>query len=261
MTESYHTIRTVRDGNVVTLWLARPEVHNAFNKFMINEITSFFTSVEKRDEIRMVVIRGEGKSFCSGADLQWMKSSFSLSEEENLKESQALATMLSTIYSSTKVVIAAVHGHIYGGGMGLVAVSDLAYGTANSLFALSEAKLGITAATITPYLLMKVRPSVLKELIFTAKTFQGNEAVHYGLMNEIFPTMEFLDEHLARITAGISQNGRLALISTKQLINQLTFLVKEEEFNKLPELLAQIRISPEAQEGFSAFLEKRKPNW
>lgn len=261
MMEIYQTIRPVFDGNVVTLWLARPEVHNAFNKFMITELTTFFSSIEKMDEIRIVLIRGEGKSFCAGADLQWMKNSFSLSEEENLKESAALANMLSRIYSSTKIVIAGVHGNVLGGGIGLVAVCDLAYCLADTSFALSEAKLGITAATITPYLLLKVQPSVLKELIYTAKKFNGTEAVGYGLLNESFPSMEALNAHLKQLTDQISGNGRVALITTKQLINKLTFRFKAEELNGLPELLAQIRVSPEAQEGFSAFLEKRKPNW
>lgn len=259
--ENLQTIQTEFDGPMVTLWLARPEVHNALNDVMIREIISFFSRIERMSEIRGVVIRGQGKSFCSGADLLWMKNAVMLSEEENLKESTELSDMFKAIFNCNKIVIAAVHGDVFGGGNGLVAVCDLAYCTTNSKFSLSETRIGMAAASITPYLLQKIRIPDLKELIFSAKVFSGDEAVNYGLLNQSFPSQEALELYLNGIISRMLANGKQALILSKQLINKITIQSISGELGHIPGLLAQIRVSPEAQEGFSAFLEKRKPNW
>lgn len=259
--ENYLTVKPEYTGPIVTLWLARPDVHNALNDIMIREITAFFRTIEENDEVRVIIIRGEGKSFCSGADLQWMKNAFTLSGEENLKESEELSGMFGIIFNSSKIVIGAVHGNIFGGGNGLVAVCDLAYCITNSRFSLSETRIGMAAASITPYLLQKVKGSDLKELIFSAKIFGGEEAVKYGLINQSFSTPEMLEQHLKNTTDQMLSNGRLALVASKRLINRLTGIVMAEEIKHIPALLAQIRVSPEAQEGFTAFLERRKPQW
>lgn len=259
--ENYQTIKAEIKEHVATLWLFRPEVHNALNDIMIREISSFFTRIEKDEEIRIVVIRGSGKSFCSGADLAWMKKSFTLSEPENLKESKNLSEMFGIIFNSCKIVIAAVHGNVFGGGNGLVAVCDLAYCEANSRFSLSETRIGMAAASITPYLLIKVHPAHLKELIFTAKNLTGEEAFKYQLVNQSFTTSEEMESHLDKVIKQLLANGRHAIMESKKLINQLTEKLVAENKEQIPELLARIRVSPEAQEGFSAFLEKRKPKW
>jgi len=259
--ENYLTLKTETKEHVVTLWLNRPEVHNALNDTMIREISSFFTEIEANRAIRIVVIRGTGKSFCSGADLAWMKKAFTLSEAENLKESQELSDMFYMIYNSSKVVIAVVHGNVFGGGNGLVAVCDLAYGLGNATFSLSETRIGMAAASITPYLLRTVHPSDLKELIFTAKSFTGEEAVNYQLINRSFSVPGEMESHLNSLIEGILSNGRQAIVESKRLINRLTEKVVTAEMEQIPNLLARIRVSGEAQEGFSAFLEKRKPKW
>ena len=259
--ENYLTLKTEINEYVITLWLARPDVHNALNDTMIREISTFFTQIEENDKIRIIVIRGLGKSFCSGADLLWMKKSFTLSEEENLKESLELSDMFGHIFKSSKVVIAAVHGNVFGGGNGIVAASDLSYCVADSKFSLSETRIGMAAASITPYLLQKMRASDLKELIFTARNFTGEEAANYNLINQSFSTPEKMESHLNEQINLILSNGRNAIIESKKLINQLTELAVSEKIEQIPNLLARIRISPEAQEGFSAFLEKRKPRW
>lgn len=258
---NYNTIVAELKGQVATLWLARPEVHNALNNLMIREISAFFMKIEENSEIRLIVIRGRGKSFCSGADLTWMKQAFNLTPEENLKESKELSDLFALIFNSSKIVIALAHGHVYGGGNGLVAVCDLAYGLADARFSLSETRIGMAAASITPYLLNKVRSSDLKELIFTAKTFDGNEAVEYGLLNKSFISLEVMDLHLNGIIEEMLSNGKQAQIESKRLINRLTEKSMAGVMDEIPELLARIRISPEAQEGFSAFLEKRKARW
>ncbi len=259
--DNYQTIQTGYDGSVATLWLSRPEVHNALNGKMIQEIAAFFKQIEGNDDLRVVVIKGSGESFCSGADLQWMKNAFALSNEENLRESEALAQMFSAIFYSSKVVIAIAHGNIFGGGIGLLAVCDLAYGISSASFCLSETRIGMAAATITPYLLQKMNSPTLKELIFTAKKFDGDEAREYGILNRSFPTIETAEAYIKEVLTQIVANGKRAIVASKQLINQLSQETSLETMEQIPGLLTRIRVSSEAQEGFSAFLEKRKPVW
>ena len=259
--DNFQTINIELNGPSVTLWLARPEVHNALNNKMIHEISSFFSQLEEIEEVRFVVIRGHGKSFCSGADLQWMKNAFHLSNEENLKESEALSKMFASIYHSSKVVTAMVHGNVFGGGNGLVAVCDIAYGVSNSCFSFSETKIGMVAATIAPYMLLKMRSTNLKELIYSARGFDGAEAVRLGLLNQSFATIDAMERYVNEFLLQMEANGKEAIQASKQLINKLNMHQMSEELEKIPALLAHIRVSAEAQEGFSAFLEKRKANW
>ena len=259
--EKFQTIQIEFDGSVVTLWLSRPEVHNALNSAMIREISQVFATLEEKKSIRMVVIRGKGASFCSGADLREMKSAISLEPEENLRECQELSGLFASIFNSSKIVVAVVHGNVFGGGNGLVAAADLAFGTSTSRFSLSETRIGMAAASITPYLLQKISSSELKELVFTAREFTGNEAVSNGLLNQSYATTEELELKLASLIHQIQKNGKTAMATSKKLINNLTMLPWSRQLEQIPELLAKIRISPEAQEGFSAFLEKRRPNW
>jgi methylglutaconyl-CoA hydratase len=169
--------------------------------------------------------------------------------------------MFSSVFESSKIVMAAVHGNVFGGGNGLVAVCDMACCLENSRFCLSETRIGMAAATITPYLLQKMKASDLKELIYTAKSFDGKDAVRYGLVNQSFPSEEAMDGWLKTSIAQMLENGKLAQAASKRLINKFSFLHMAGEMEKIPELLANIRVSPEAQKGFKAFLEKRKPNW
>lgn len=259
--EEFNTIAIELNGQIITLWLARPEIHNALNDIMIHELSIFFTKIEEDSDIRLVVIRGQGRSFCSGADLNWMKRAFSLTDEENLRESEELSAMFALIFNSSKIVIAVVHGNVFGGGNGLVAACDLAYCVDNSKFSLSETRIGMVAASITPYMLKKVHAADLKELIFSARRFNGKEAVKYGLLNKSFPSPEFMELYLDTIIYEILANGKQALIESKRLINLLMEQSMAEQIGKIPDLLAQIRVSPEAREGFSAFLEKRNPKW
>lgn len=258
---NYSTIQPEISGQVATLWLARAEVHNALNDPMIREISDFFARMEGNPDVRIIVLRGQGKSFCSGADLQWMKSSFTLSPDENIKECKRLTDLFEQIFSSKKVVIGVVHGNTFGGGNGLVAVCDLAYCLDETRFSLSETRIGMAAASITPFLLNKVAASDLKELIFTARVFAGREAEQKGLVNQSFATMEELESHLKKTIGEMLANGKNGIIESKQLINRLIIESMSNEMKAIPALLAKIRVSPEAQEGFSAFLEKRKPNW
>lgn len=259
--ENYQAIQPEYNGPVATLWLSRPEVHNALNEVMIREIIRFFDGLERMNEVRAVVIRGRGASFCSGADLRWMQNAFTLSPGENFKESEELSAMFRAIFESSKIVVAAAHGNIYGGGNGLVAVCDHACCLSDDRFSLSETRIGMAAVSITPYLLQKVTASDLKELVFSARTFSGDEAMKFGLVNHTFPSQEAMDRHVFSFIDQVVANGPQALATSKRLINRLTLHQEPGIMGQLPGQLAQIRVSREAREGFSAFLEKRKPQW
>jgi methylglutaconyl-CoA hydratase len=260
--ENYKTIIVEKKELVANLWFNRPEKHNALNPELMEEVIHFFHTIENDETIRMVVIRGKGKSLCSGADLKWMSEATLLSRDENLKEGILLTYFFSTIYNSSKITIGVAHGNIFGGGNGLLAACDLAYGLKECNFSLSETKLGLIAASITPYMLLRMNPSVYKELIFTARTFNGKEAETFGLINKSFQTQSELEIHLESTLEAVKGAGPKSLAGSKQLINDLLDPSKSEEvMEHLPSILAEVRISSEACEGFSAFLEKRKPRW
>ena len=259
---TYKTIDVQLEGKVAHLWLNRPERHNALNLELMREVVHFFKTVEADSQVQTVVLRGRGASFCAGADLNWMKQSAALSEADNLAESEELSHFFATVYRSSKLVVSLVHGNCFGGGVGLAAASDLVFTTIDALLSLSEAKLGLAAASITPYLLKRISPSVLKELVFTARHFDGEEASKNGLANSVFETVELAEVHLQQVLAQIANNGPAALVAAKRLINSLTDVeAQQQTLSEIPALLARLRVSPEAREGFAAFLEKRKPNW
>ncbi len=240
----------------------RPAVHNALNPSLMRKVIRYFRKAENDDSIRVIVLRGNGPSFCAGADLAWMKKSAKLSEKENLEEAELLSEFFATIKHSTKVTIAAVHGNVFGGGNGLVAACDLAYGLNSARFSLSETRLGLVAATISPYMLERLQPHVYKELVFTARKFDGAEAAQIGLLNQSFETMGELDTYLEKTIGAILNGGPRSIEGSKRLINNLCNPQKAEKTkNQLARILAEVRITDEAREGFSAFLEKRKPKW
>ncbi|MFA9391902.1 MAG: enoyl-CoA hydratase-related protein [Prolixibacteraceae bacterium] len=259
---SYTNIEIEIANYTAILWLNRPDRHNALNPDLMQEVIRFFEKVEDDSNVRFVVIRGLGKSFCAGADLNWMKNSAKLSPEENLNDSSLLTSFFSTIYQSSKVVIGIAHGNIFGGGNGLLAACDIVYGITDSRFSLSETRLGLIAATITPYMLNKLHTSTYKELIFTARPFDGNEAERIGLLNKCFEAMDQLDEHLTALLELMLKAGPQSLIGSKRLINDLNNPAKFAEIvQQIPQILANVRVTDEAKEGFVAFLEKRKPKW
>lgn len=249
-------------GAVETLWLNRPEKYNALNPDLMREVIQYFQEIENNTALRIVVIRGKGSSFCAGADLNWMNESANLSAEENLQDSRLLTDFFSTIYYSSKITIAVAHGNIYGGGNGIVAASDLAFALSGSRFSLSETRLGLIAATITPFMLQRLHPSTYKLLVFSARPFDGDQAQQIGLVNQAFDTYQMLDDYLEALLDAMLKGGPNALGGSKRLINELLDPAKSQEVKeRIPKLLADMRVTDEAREGFAAFLEKRKPNW
>lgn len=260
--DNFEYINVEQNKFITTLWLNRPQKHNALFPELMEEVIDFFHSVEDDQDCRVVVIRGNGISFCAGADLKWMSDAYSLSDEENLNESRLLSKFFSTIYKTSKVTIGIAHGNIFGGGNGLLAACDIAYGLDDAVFSLSETRLGLIAASISQYMLLKIKPSVYKELIFTARRFNGKEAAEIGLLNKSFHSQSELESHLKSTLESILKAGPKSLVGSKNIINQLLDpLHSDGIIENIPKLFAEVRLSSEAHEGFSAFLEKRKPHW
>jgi len=261
MDNHYETIAFETEGKILRLWLNRPDQHNALNRRMVQELTTFFRNLEDVRDIRVVMLRGRGTSFCAGADLKWMQSSIHLSAANNLQETRELSDMFEAVYKSRKIVIALAQGNIYGGGNGLLAACDLVYCTDNSGFSLSETRIGLVAATISPYLLHRISPARLRELVLTARRFDGREAEASGLANRSFPTAEEMELYALRQAEAILGGGPQSISTSKRLINQLSdYRFPTGIHDMMAKILAETRTSREAQEGMTAFLEKRKPD-
>ncbi len=186
MKQDFQTIEFEVKESILTVWLSRPQIHNALNEIMISELLECFTSVNEMDDIRVVVLRGKGKSFCAGADLNWMRDVANYSYEQNYKESLQLANCFYAIYTCKKPTIAMVHGAAIGGANGLLAACDFAFADENTVFSLSEVKIGIVPACISPYIIKRVGEYHAKDLMLTGRRIQGNEAEKFGLVNKSF---------------------------------------------------------------------------
>ncbi|MEM9832862.1 MAG: enoyl-CoA hydratase-related protein [Bacteroidota bacterium] len=258
----YETIELEANNNIATLWLNRPEVRNAFNNHMISEMMDCLQTIEHQPEITAVVIRGRGKAFCAGADIQWMKSFSSLSYKEDFQENMHLARCFYMIYTLSKPTIALVHGAAFGGANGLLAACDMAYCLSDTKFAFSEVKIGIIPATISPYIIKRIGEFNARELMLTGRRFTGEEAARRGLVNTAFLSHEALEMHVQQMVQELKTSAPGAMNSCKELIFNIT---KSENFNETLDytarMIADARASEEGQEGMAAFLEKRKPNW
>jgi len=259
--DKYETIEfEVQDG-IATLWLNRPEVRNAFNNYMISEIIDCLESIEHDPAILALVLRGRGKVFCAGADINWMKSFSKRSYEEDYQENMQLARCFYMLYTFSKPTVAIAHGASFGGGNGLLAACDIAYCAANTVFSFSEVKIGIIPATISPYIIKRTGEFNARELMLTGRRFGCQEAYTKGLINHILNN-ENLEEELSKLTDELKTSSPQAMASTKELIFNIT---KTSSFNETIDytarMIADARASEEGQEGMTAFLEKRKPSW
>ncbi len=257
----YSTIELNKEKDIATLWFNRPEIHNAFNQVMIAEIITCFEQIKTDEEIRVVVIRGRGKSFCAGADLNWMKDVAKFNYQENYEESLQLSKCFYAIYTCPKPTIAIVHGAAIGGANGLLASCDFAYCTNDTVFSLSEVKIGIVPACISPYILKRTGEYIAKELMLTGLRFKGKSAEEFKLVNQSMPEAE-LDDTLNSLFNLLRTSGPKAISHCKNLIDQVVNnLSLEEALEYTAKMIAEIRASDEGQEGMDAFLNKRKPNW
>jgi methylglutaconyl-CoA hydratase len=257
---NYTTISYTLDGPLARVTFTRPEVHNAFNDVMLREILDAFGKIAKNDDVRAVVITGEGKSFCAGADLNWMKRVVDYSYEENLNESLELAECMYRMYACPKPTIARVNGAAIGGGTGFVAVCDFAVAAETAKFSFSEVKIGVVPACISPYVITKIGEGKCREFFLTGERLKADRVLEAGLVNRVVP-LKALDEAVDDCVKMLLSSGPDALKMCKQLIEKVSEMSLDSAKRYTAEVIASLRMSPEGQEGMAAFLEKRKPNW
>jgi len=247
-------------GPVARVWLNRPEARNAFDGLMVTELRQTLFDLRTMDAVRVIVLGGRGPSFCAGADLQWMKAMAAFTREENMREAQALADLFFTVYESPKPIVARVHGAALGGGAGLVAASDLPVAALGTQFGFTEVRLGILPAVISPYVIRKIGESAARELFLTGERFEAVRAAEIGLVRAAVPE-EDLDAFVEGRVQQLLEAGPRAVAEAKALIREVAFRRVEDVQVYTVERIAEVRISPEGQEGMRAFLEKRKPGW
>ncbi|MET3106904.1 methylglutaconyl-CoA hydratase [Oxalobacteraceae bacterium GrIS 2.11] len=258
---AYQTIQVDIDHGAATVTLNRPEVRNAFNETVIEELNQVFQELGQMDSVRAIVLAANGPAFCAGADLNWMKKMAGYSQDENLADAEQLAEMLYQIYSCTKPVIAKVQGDCYAGGMGLVAACDISVAVDTAQFCLSEVKLGLVPATISPYVIKAMGANAARRYFITAEKFSAREAHRIGFIHEAVAADQ-LDGMVEQIVKAIVSNGPNAVVAAKWLVEDVADAqIDEELLSYTAECIAEIRSSDEAKEGIASFLEKRKPNW
>lgn len=260
MDYSYQTILVEIDDTVATVWLSRPEIHNAFNEVVIAEMTDVFTKLGNDDNVRIIVLTGKGKSFCAGADLNWMRKMKDFSYEENFDDAYKLFQMMHSVYKCPKPVIAMVNGSAFGGGNGLVSCCDIAVASTEAKFSLSEVRLGLAPAVISPYVFKKIGEGYAREFMLTGERIDAHTAYRIGLINRIVEPEKLRDE-VDKLVETLKNAGPQALKMCKEMIHHIATADEEAMGRYNAGLIAKLRTSEEGQEGISAFFEKRPPNW
>lgn len=256
----YDTITLIRDKTIAHLILNRPQVHNAMNDTMIKEITQAVTELNDDPAIRIIILAGKGKSFCGGADLNWMKSMINYTMEENKNDSMSLRALFDALDTSSKFVIGKIMGHAFGGGLGLIAVCDLTLALPDLKFAFSETKLGLVPAVISPYIIRRIGPVHARRLFMTGERFTSEYASRIGLLDHIVHP-EDMETTVQKYISEIHAAGPHAVTEAKKLIQLHQQLPLMEFRDVTVDTIARLRVSPEGQEGTLAFLEKRIPGW
>ena len=256
----FKTIKYITEGKVGNIIFNRPKIHNAFNSLVIDEMLQLFDLLEKDSDLRVIVITGEGKSFCAGADLNWMRSVVNQSFEENLIESNRLAELFYKVYSFKLPVIGKINGAAIGGGTGFVAVCDIAIAAESAKFSFSEVKIGVVPACIGPYVIKKMGEGKARELFITGERMLAKRAFEVGLVNK-FVEDDKLDSAVDELVHTIISSGPEAVSMAKKLVSEVPSMSPEQFKPYTAEMIAKLRISDEGQEGMDAFLNKRKPKW
>ena len=250
-----------KSAGVARVTLNRPEVRNAFDDALIATLTDIFRKLDEEKHVRVVVLAGNGPAFCAGADLNWMKRMAGYGYEENLRDAAGLAAMLAALDRMSKPTVARVHGPAFAGGTGLVAACDIAVGTPQARFCFSEAKLGLSPATISPYVIRAIGERAAHRYFLTAEVFGAEEAYRVGLLSALVPEGEidsFIDSLLSHLLAGGPQaHGKIKDLTGAVAGRPIDSALKDDTARRI----AEIRASPEGKEGIASFLEKRKPSW
>jgi len=256
----YKTILINLEPPVARIILNRPEVHNAFNAVMIRALTSALEEIKNRAGIRVLVLTGQGKSFCAGADLNWMREIINYSFEENLRESRELADLIYQLNELSLPTIARINGATIGGGNGFHAACDIAIASEEAIFSLSEVKIGLIPAVISPYVIRRIGESRARQYFLTGERISAKRAEEIGLIHRVVPALS-LDEAVEETIKMLLSSGPQAIRRSKEIIQRVPRMSLEEAREYTARIIAELRVSPEGQEGMAAFLEKRKPEW
>ncbi|MBA2564505.1 MAG: enoyl-CoA hydratase/isomerase family protein [Gemmatimonadetes bacterium] len=257
---TYETLRVEHDGSRARVTLARPDVRNAFNAAMIAELTACFGELADREEMRAIVLAGEGASFCAGADVNWMRASVDASEDENRADAQRMATMFRAVDECPVPVVGRVQGVAFGGGVGLVSCCDVVIAAEDASFCFSEVRLGILPAVISTFALAKIGRGQARRWFLTAEVLSAARAREIGLVHEVVPP-DRLDAGVEGILHAVCSNGPQAVREAKALIRRVAELERGAAIEHCAETIARVRVSREGQEGLRAFLDKRLPVW
>jgi methylglutaconyl-CoA hydratase len=250
-----------RPDGVVWLTLNRPEIHNAFDDRQILELTRAFEDLAADDTVRAVVVTGAGSSFSAGADLNWMRRTATYGEADNLRDANALARLMQVLDQIGKPTVARVNGAALGGGAGLVACCDIVVASEQAVFGTTEVRLGIIPAVIGPYVVAAIGPRQARRLMLTGERITAREAARIGLVHEVVAADQ-LDATIAMVLSNLLKGGPGAIAAAKRLVHDLSGrAISQELVDDTARRIAALRVSPEAREGVSAFLEKRKPGW
>lgn len=255
------TIKIERDGPVVWVMLDRPQSHNALTPDMIRELTAFFQAVSNDREARVVVLGGNGRSFCAGADLEFMRAAADYTPEQNVADGQAIFDLMLAVDSCPRPVVGRINGAAIGGGAGLVACCDITVAVERALFAFSEVRLGIVPAVISPFVLAKIGVGAARELFLTGERFQAPRAAAVGLVQHVVADEQALAEKVNERVDALLQAAPGAQAAVKELLREVAYRPKEGLRDATSTLIARRRASAEGREGMSAFLEKREPWW
>jgi methylglutaconyl-CoA hydratase len=247
---------------VATVVINRPARRNAFDSEVIGALHETFETLEAADGVRVVFVRGAGGTFSAGADLDWMRRAAELSEADNREDAMAMARMLHRLRTLPMLTVALVEGAAFGGGAGLAAACDMAVATRDARFAFSEVRLGLVAATISPYVVEAIGPRRARALFATGRVFGAEEALAYGLVDELAEDTAGLDVARNRIGRGIMDCAPTAVAESKRLVDHVAGRrIDQGLLSDTAHWIARVRVSPEGQEGVAAFLERRRPNW
>jgi methylglutaconyl-CoA hydratase len=259
---TYTTLQIEHNGPVSTVWMNRPELHNAMNETLIAELTRAFTELNEDPATRVIVLAGRGKSFSAGADLDWMRRAAGYTEAQNREDAERLATMLKTIYRSKKPTIARIHGAAIAGGTGLTTVCDVTIAVPEAKFGLSEVRLGLIPATIGPYVVDAIGWRHARRYFLTAERIDAETALRIDLVHELVPA-EQLDARVAEVAAELAKGGPKALAAAKDLLAVLHQGSPYDDalLSDTAGRIAAIRAGDEAREGLAAFFDKRSPSW
>ena len=254
-------ITQIDSRGVAQVTLNNPDKHNAFDDQMIIELTNAFNALAANANVRIMLLKSEGKSFSAGADLEWMKRMASYSYQQNLNDAHALAAMLKALHQMPIPTIARVQGAAFGGAIGLISCCDIAVASSKASFALSEVKIGLVPSTISPYVIAAIGERHAKRYFMTAERFDANTALQISLVHEAVEE-QFLDDKVEQLITAILSNGPEAVVAAKQLVFAVSGkAIDSSLIEHTCEVIAGIRVSAQGQEGLSAFLDKRKPHW